>query len=131
LDLEKNFLLNKYKEIEALGNDTEKLTKYNLTEVAKAVAVGIAKLQKLLMSDNPLPLLGEIQKAAATLEKLQTATIKHETKGVVEHKHTGAILKIDMDHVMELILKAKEKNIQLSPEEAMKIVEAEYKKVES
>jgi hypothetical protein len=107
LDAEKNFLVEKYKKIEEIGDDLDKLSKYNISELAKASAIGIAKLQRLIMSDNPLPFIDQIQKAAAALEKLQTAIIKNETKGVVEHKHSGKIEKIDYAELAKIYTQAK------------------------
>jgi hypothetical protein len=129
LEKEKNYLVNKYKQLEEIGDDIDKLNKHNITELAKVAAIGIAKLNKLVTSDNPLPFIDQIQKAATALEKIQSAIIKHDTKGVVEHKHSGAVVKIDMDQIMELIIKSREKGIELDTKQAMEVIEAEYKKV--
>jgi hypothetical protein len=119
---EQRYLVDKYKDLEAVGDDFEKIHTLNLLDASKATAIALIKLKKLLLAENPLPLLGEIQKASNALDKQGAAFYKHENKGV-DKKETNHKMTIDMDDVYALIDTFKKKGVEITWEEATNILQ--------
>lgn len=122
---EQRHLVETYRKLEQSGDDFEELHKANLADAAKMMAIGMAKLKKLLLSDNPLPLVGEIQKVSASLEKMGNAYYKDKNKGVEKSEKTTVNVAVDTDRILAFIMKARERGVAMSWDEANQILNPE------
>jgi len=96
---------------------------------ARCLRISLLKMEKILLSDMPLPVAGEMQKLINALEKFNSSHHKEKAGGVdqkqISHVHTH----YNLDNAMKLVLESKKKGVKLTLEEAMNVVEAQHKKL--
>lgn len=96
---------------------------------ARCLRIALVKMEKMLMSDMPIPLAGEMQKLITALDKFNTSHHKEKSGGVDQKQISHIHSHINLDNAMNLVLESKRKGVKITLEEAMNVVEAQYKKV--
>jgi len=108
--------------------DENKLATFNRRTIFQIQALYLEEIKQRIMNGERVEgIVNAIQKLSSSNEKLTSTMLKTQSGGV--EKSQNVQLNIDMDKVLDTILKAREKGIELSMEEAMNIMEAEYKKL--